>query len=170
MVDARADRARIGDPWRPGVHERACEDVDLRLAQTRIGRRASCAGHKSPWAHGWPRRARRPRVAAYRGASRQVHATSPCRPRSWLREITIPVRLVTARDRQVSRPQAMPSCASLYWALSDAGGEPATRPHAAVHDLGARHLPWSAVCSIELPAFAAVVAQIEYRLKVLRLH
>ena len=43
------------------------------------------------------------------------------------------------------------------------------RGPAAVHDLGARHLRWSAVCSIELPAFPAVVAQIEHRLKALRL-
>ena len=109
VADAQPDRARIGDPWRPGVHERACEDVDLRLARTGIGYRASCVGHKSPWAHGWPRRGTSPRVPAHRGTSRQVHAVTPRRTRSWPREITISVRLVTTRDRQVSRPGAMVS-------------------------------------------------------------
>ena len=138
MADAHADRARIGDPWRPVVHERACEDVDLRMTRTGIGRRASSVGHKSPWAHGWPGRATSPpghctsrHVAAhharFRATERNVRPACASRPisrhgtqraccvrqvegpRSWPREITILVRLVTARDRQVSQPRAMVS-------------------------------------------------------------
>ena len=93
MADAQPDRARNGDPLRPGVHERACEDVDLRLTRTGIGRRASRVGHKSPWVHGWPGRATgRGRSLAVAVSSRHlpphrrqiaprprhVHYTSPC--------------------------------------------------------------------------------------------
>ncbi len=113
MADAQPDRARIGVASRPDVHERARRDVDLRLVQTGMGRYASCVGRKSPWAHGWPGHGTSLQV---RGTSRQVRpqvapgrATSPRRPRSWPREITNPVRFVTARDRQLSRPRAMVS-------------------------------------------------------------